>query len=187
MAMNIEIDIGSRIKSIRLEKGILLKDLAKQCGISSSMLSQIEKGNANPSLNTIKSVAKVLEIPVFKFFLEPEIEDYSINILKKENRKIILTNEVTYELLSPEGTKQIECTKMILNKKYSESSSKPISHKGEEVAIVVKGKVKVTVGEEICEMEPGDSIQIPSLIPHKWTNIYDNESIILFSVTPPTV
>ena len=59
MAMNIEIDIGSRIKSIRLEKGILLKDLAKQCGISSSMLSQIEKGNANPSLNTIKSVAKV--------------------------------------------------------------------------------------------------------------------------------
>ena len=187
MAMNIEIDIGSRIKSIRLEKGILLKDLAKKCGISSSMLSQIEKGNANPSLNTLKSVAKVLEIPVFKFFLEPDTEDYSINILKKSNRKVILANEITYEILSPEGTKQIECTKMILNKKYSESSSKPISHKGEEVAIVIKGKVKVTVGEENCEMEVGDSIQIPSFIPHKWTNVDDNESIVFFSVTPPTI
>ena len=183
--MNGEINIGARIKSIRLEKGILLKDLANKCKISSSMLSQIEKGNANPSLNTIKAIAQVLEIPIFKFFLEPELNEYTINILKKQDRKIILTNEVTYELISPEGSKQIECMKMILNKKNSESSAKPSAHKGEEIAVVVKGKVKVTIGDENCEMEKGDSIQIPSLIPHKWTNLHDEESIILFSVAPP--
>ena len=67
--MDKEINVGAIIKRIRIEKGLLLKDVAEKCEISSSMLSQIEKGNANPSLNTIKSIAQALEIPLFKFFI----------------------------------------------------------------------------------------------------------------------
>ena len=62
--MNKEINVGITIKNIRKAKKLLLKDVALKCGISSSMLSQIEKGNANPSLNTIKSIAQVLEVPL---------------------------------------------------------------------------------------------------------------------------
>ncbi|MBR8700438.1 HTH-type transcriptional regulator PuuR [Fusobacterium sp. DD29] len=185
MSMGVEINIGKRVKSVRLAKGILLKDLAKECGISSSMLSQIEKGNANPSLNTIKTIAKALEIPMFKFFIEPEMSLYSANVLKKEDRKVILDEGVIYEVLTPEGTKKLECMKMVLSKKNSESSKKPLSHEGEEVALVLSGKVKITIGEEDCEMLEGDSIQIPALIPHKWTNIHEKESVVVYTVTPP--
>lgn len=48
--MNKEINVGNIIKNIRIEKGIMLKEVAEKCGISSSMLSQIEKGTANQSL-----------------------------------------------------------------------------------------------------------------------------------------
>lgn len=70
--MNKEVNIGITIKKIRNEKKMLLKDVAEKANISSSMLSQIEKGNANPSLNTLKTIAYVLEVPLFKFFIEPE-------------------------------------------------------------------------------------------------------------------
>lgn len=70
--MNKEINVGTTIKNIRIERKILLKDIAEKCNISSSMLSQIEKGNANPSLNTLKFIAQALEVPLFKFFIEAE-------------------------------------------------------------------------------------------------------------------
>lgn len=183
--MNKEINVGAAIKNIRIEKGVLLKDVAEKCGISSSMLSQIEKGNANPSLNTIKMIAHVLEVPLFKFFIEPEQNEEKIVILKKENRKVMATKNVVYELISPETTTDIEFMKMIFSKKNAQSSVNPVAHNGEEVALVLKGKVIITIENSSKEMEEGDSVHIPPLKPHKWTNINDGESIVLFSVTPP--
>ena len=102
MEMNKEVNVGMTIKNIRKSKKLLLKEVASKCGISSSMLSQIEKGNANPSLNTIKSIAQVLEVPLFKFFIDSDKEKYEFHLLKKNERKIISTEYVTYELLSPD-------------------------------------------------------------------------------------
>lgn len=183
--MNKEINIGTAIKNIRKEKKMLLKDVANKCNISSSMLSQIEKGNANPSLNTIKTIANILEVPLFKFFVEPENKNEDIFILKKENRKIITTKNITYELISPEANTSIEFMKMIFSKKNAETSINPIPHKGEEVALVLKGKVLITIENSSKEMFEGDSVHIPPLKAHKWTNTNDGESIVLFSVTPP--
>mgnify|MGYP000041943461 CR=1 FL=1 len=90
--MNKEINVGITIKNIRKAKKLLLKDVALKCGISSSMLSQIEKGNANPSLNTIKSIAQVLEVPLFKFFIDSEKENYEFHLLKKMIEKLFQLN-----------------------------------------------------------------------------------------------
>ena len=76
--MNKKLNVGNNIKNIRIDKGFMLKEVAEKCGISSSMLSQIEKGTANPSLNTIREIANVLDIPLFKFFMEPEKEENNI-------------------------------------------------------------------------------------------------------------
>lgn len=183
--MNKEINIGIAIKNIRKEKKLLLKDVANKCGISSSMLSQIEKGNANPSLNTIKTIANILEVPLFKFFIDSESEHNDIFILKRENRKIITAKNIVYELISPEVNTSIEFMKMTFNKKNAETSTRPIPHKGEEVALVLKGKVLLTIETLSKEMYEGDSVHIPSLKAHKWKNINNEESIVLFSVTPP--
>lgn len=183
--MNKELNVGEIIKTIRKNKKIMLKDVAKKCNISSSMLSQIEKGYANPSLSTLKSISTALNEPLFKFFIEPYKELPKINILKKEDRKIITTKKIKYELLSPEGTKNIEFMKMIFSKKNSETSNKPMAHKGEEVAVVLKGHVKLIFEDYFEILEIGDSVQIPALTPHKWVNLSDEESVVIFAVTPP--
>jgi len=183
--MNQNINVGLSIKNIRIQKKISLKDVAAKSGISSSMLSQIEKGNANPSLNTIKSVANVLNIPLFKLFLENTDQKSEINILKKEDRKIMSTKDINYELITPNIPTNLEVMKMILKKKGAESSLTPKPHKGEEIALLLNGKVEIIIEESTATMVPGDSVYIPASKEHKWKNLYDGESIVIFAVTPP--
>ena len=49
----------------------------------------------------------------------------------------------------------------------------------------MKGNVIITLEKASKEMKEGDSIHIPPLKPHKWTNLTNEEAIILFTVTPP--
>jgi len=74
---------------------------------------------------------------------------------------------------------------MTLIGKNAETSVKPMSHKGEEIAVLLDGKVKLTIGKFSVILSSGDSIHIPAMAPHKWTNLNDTKSVIIFSVTPP--
>lgn len=60
----------SKIKEYRIAKNLTIKELAEKANITSSMLSQIERGLANPSINTLKLIAQALDTPLFKFFIE---------------------------------------------------------------------------------------------------------------------
>lgn len=182
--MYTEIDVGSIIRNIRIEKNMLLKEVAEKSGISSSMLSQIEKGNANPSLNTIKEIASVLQVPIYKFFIDKDTKE-NIKINKKDDRKMMTMGDMRYELISPEKDTKLEMMEMIFHKKNAISSVKQRSHNGEEVAILTSGKVKIQINQHEAVLNVGDAVHIPSLTPHKWINIYDGESRVIFVVTPP--
>ena len=80
----IKIDkLGSNIKKFRNIKKLSLKDLANEIDVSPSMLSQIESGKANPSLNTLKLISKHLDVSMFTL-LEEENEEAAM-LVKKEN------------------------------------------------------------------------------------------------------
>ena len=64
-----DINIGEKILDYRKAKNMNIKELAAKSGVTSSMLSQIERGLANPSINSLKNIAKALEIPIFNFFV----------------------------------------------------------------------------------------------------------------------
>ena len=54
--------LGKKIKEARERLGLSIKDLATKVDVSSSLLSQIERDLANPSLNTLRSIAAQLEV-----------------------------------------------------------------------------------------------------------------------------
>src|SRR5579862_1681388 len=63
--------LGSKIRQIRKAAGRTLEDLAGNAGISRSMLSQIERGGAHPSIHTLRGIANALNLPIAVLFLEP--------------------------------------------------------------------------------------------------------------------
>ncbi|KGR77970.1 helix-turn-helix domain-containing protein [Ureibacillus sinduriensis] len=175
--------IGKKIEDIRKNRGFSLRELASKAEITPSMLSQIEKNNANPSIQTLKSLAKVLDVPVFTFLMD-EIDTKEL-IVRKENRTSMTIDGLHYELISPDFTSQIATAIMRLTPGCS-SSDELLSHKGEEVAFVLEGSIHLNLMGDEYELNTGDSVKIPSYTKHKWINKNDYEASILFSVTPPS-
>lgn len=181
------IRIGSKISGYRKQKNMSISELADATKLSASMLSQIERDLANPSINTLKLISKALNIPIYRFFIESkDKEDF---ILKQKDRKKIIfpkNNGFTYELLTPNKVNSnIELIMMKLTK-GSSSSDIPMSHKGDEVALVMEGKVKLFILNETYILNKGDSVFIESMSPHMWENIFEENTTVVFAVTPPS-
>lgn len=178
----VNVSIGERIRFFRQQKGITLKKLAEDVGITSSMLSQIERDIANPSLNTLHTITSALDIPLFRIFMDEPTE--SGNLVHPENRKHIVDNGIVYELLTPDINSTIEFCQLKLEKGCATWDS-ATRHKGEEVALVIQGSFEVSLGGTKCLMNEGDSLRIPPMVEHVWKNVGNDTAILVFAVTPP--
>ncbi|MDI3270539.1 MAG: XRE family transcriptional regulator [Bacillota bacterium] len=178
------LSLGTKIRTERLKKRFNLRQLANAAGVTPSLLSQIERGIANPSLKTLRSIASALEVPVTVFFgdtVDPEQQ-----IVRKHARRRLTSPEsdVVYELLSPRLQRQIEFAVMIL-KPGASSVPEPMSHGGEECALVEGGPVQLHLDETVFELKDGDSVFIPPYSRHRWVNPGQTTVRVIFAVTPP--
>jgi transcriptional regulator with XRE-family HTH domain len=176
------IDIGKKVEKYRKTKNLSIRELAKLAEITPSMLSQIERGLANPSIQTLKILARTLDVPTFSFFIE-EKNTADLVVRKNQRKKMVIEN-LSYELLSPDFTGNLVSAIMTVPPNTS-SSEKLLEHKGEEVAFVLEGKIRIYLNEEKHILEAGDSVKIPAYMKHKWENDFNQNAIVLFSVTPP--
>ena len=71
MGIDTKIHLGSRIRFIRKSRGFTLDEVARRCGIFKSNLSKIEKGQRNPTTDTLEKIAGALQCSIRDFF-EPE-------------------------------------------------------------------------------------------------------------------
>lgn len=177
-------DIGSVLQSYRKAKGVSLRQLAAETGVTASLLSQIERNLTNPSISTLKVIAKALGVPMYKFFLG---EMPGENPVVRRGARITLgrpeTNDVIYELLTPRVNDKIECCMMHVPPK-NDSCTVESRHDGDEVAYVVKGNITVFINDVAYNLQAGDSVMITSGNIHRWKNDDDEAAAVLFAVAP---
>ena len=180
-----DIQLGEKIKAMREEAGLGLRDLAAKANVSPSMLSQIENGSANPSINTLKNIAVVLNAPLYRFFQEDTSPEELV--VHKDSRKIIgfVGREVQYELLTPDVNGQIEFCLMTIPPNKA-SAGMPEGHVGEEAAYVVSGSINILLEDTYISLSAGDSLRIPPMTQHRWINSTTEEAVIIFAVSPPS-
>ncbi|MGQ4068291.1 helix-turn-helix domain-containing protein [Enterococcus mundtii] len=176
------IDIGSQIAKYRREKNLSIRKLAENIDMSASLLSQIERGKTNPSIKSLKFISKALDVPMFYFFLEKS-ENENL-IIRKEEHKKIEASGVTYELLSPDSSGKLETMYMTISN-GAKTSIQPEGHDGEEIAVVIKGRVKLNLDGQEYFLGEGDSVKILPFMKHNWENLESQEAKVLFTVTPP--
>lgn len=181
-----DINIGEKILEYRKSKNFTIRDLAKLADVTPSLLSQIERGLANPSLNTLKNIGKALGVPLFTFFAAP-VNTKELVIRADKRKKMILpdSENVIYELLSPDLNGSIEFALMKLTPN-SHSSKELMEHDGEEAVFVLEGKIKLHLDNTTTILSSGDSVRLPRGTKHKWENPYDIDTSIVFAVTPPS-
>ncbi|MEW6066595.1 XRE family transcriptional regulator [Desulforamulus profundi] len=178
------ISLGFKIRELRKEKQKTLQELAREAGISAGLLSQVERGTVQPSLDTLWKITKALNIPLF--YLLEQVENKSVVVVKQENQKKLETpnSNVVYRFLSPDLNRKIEF--MMITLKPGHNHGELLSHAGEECGVVIQGTIAVRIGEELYILNQGDSIYFDSNIPHRFYNPGNEEAVGIWAMTPPT-
>ena len=178
-------ELGNKIRELRRTQNISIEQLSEITGLSTGLISQIERDITGPSLASMWKIAQALNVPINFFFDEANEENPIVR--KNFRKKIMLPNSnITYELLSPDlKNRKIEC--LLIEIQPGEcSTDEQIAHEGEECGFVIKGNLKVKWGAKEYLLGEGDSIYFDSTIPHRYVNIGDDVCISIWSMVPPS-
>ncbi|MCC6802827.1 MAG: helix-turn-helix transcriptional regulator [Anaerolineae bacterium] len=178
--------IGEQLHEKRTSLNMSVQALADASGISTGMISQIERGLANPSINTISKLASALGLQLGIFFEPRPQTDQELVVRKHQRRRIGIPDpNFVYELLVPDLTRTLEFV-WVESAPGTSTENSPFQHEGEECGLVLQGTLEVHLSDEVFVLEAGDSIIFDSRQPHWYRNIGSERVLSVWAVTPPT-
>jgi len=168
-----EVRVGEKIKALREQRGLSLKELADLTGFSTALLSQMENHLVSPSLGTIIKLAGAFGVKVGDFLGETEGEPFTI-VRKDERKKVSrfaskdgVKYGYSYESLGFEKKDRHMEPFIVTLEPATVKTSKTSVHEGEEFIFVLEGEMEVILGDHTDILYPGDSIYYDSTIPHR--------------------
>jgi transcriptional regulator with XRE-family HTH domain len=178
--------LGSRLRELRLQRGISIRGLAKLSGLSHPFVSAAEKDKTSPSVSSLKKLLDALGITLSAFFSEEASIQRVAFYKASELTELADGTNLSYRQV---GANLKGAEMLILHERYAPGASTgedKYHHRAQEGGVVVKGNLLITVGDENRVLEEGDAYYFDSTIPHKMENISDEECVVVSAVTPPT-
>jgi transcriptional regulator with XRE-family HTH domain len=185
-------ELGSRIRQLRLEQSLTLQAVAGRARVSQSLISQVERGLASPSISTLRRIAGALDVPIAALFLGGDMSGDENDragrrlVVRRHERKglHVPRSKVVYELLTPDLNRKIEFI-WIEYEPGAITHPEPMSHPGEENAVCLEGAVVVTIEQQEFDLSAGDSISFDSGRPHQVENRTNRRAVLVSAITPP--
>jgi transcriptional regulator with XRE-family HTH domain len=195
-------DIGQRLRGVRVQRGIGLRELSRVLDISPSALSQIETGRTRPSVMTLYAIVSELQMSLDDLLRvpgkrapapPPVIHDaerapaVSEAVLHAEGRRTIdLGTGVRWERLTPLAESNADFL-FVTYEVGSSSSWEPIAvrHAGREYGLVLSGRIRVALGLEEHDLGPEDSIAFDTSRPHRIDNVGDEPATAVWCMVGP--
>ncbi len=183
--------IGDRLRTQRHKLKMSLDVLASRTNLSKSFLSQVERGLASPSIESLNQIAEAIGVPMFLFF----VEENDRQVIHHRNERRMLTvpdSRFQYESIWFGANRKMEILLGHL-RPGSSSSDRPRSHSSDELStvdesfFVLQGQLVFELGEERYPLEEGDSAYFNGNVPHRYCARGDKEVLLLFSIAPPAV
>ena len=163
-------DVAGRIKDLREAKGFSQEELAKLTGVSAEDYKILEEGETDFSFTFIYKCAKACGVEVVDILEGTSTTLSSFAITRKgEGLKIVKKHGVVYNNLAPKFKDKLAEPFLVKFPYLPEEQNAPMklnSHNGQEFDVIVKGSLKVQVGNHVDILNEGDSIFYNSLIPH---------------------
>lgn len=185
--MDHNITIGSKIKALRKEKNMTLKQLGDLSGLSVGFLSQLERGISSIAIDSLSKIAEILGVSLSAFFQEAEAADADLVVRSFDRMCTQVSPQIIQFILSNQVTEFETLPRVFHLMPLANADADKLEmycHNGEEFIYILEGAVTVFVGEDQYCLYPGDSIQIHSNQPHNWIN-YTNQVAKLLTVNHP--
>lgn len=176
--------MGRRVLELRKKRGWSLEDLAIASGVSRSMLSEIERGSANPTLAVAFRIAQAFEMTLGEL-VDAQASSRRIDVIRADDRKYHYRSDryCRIRTLSPlHMEKLVEFYEIVLRAGGALRSS-PHFAGTRELLTVQTGSVTVTSGRDAQNLSRGDSAHYPADVPHAIENAGKSEAVLFLVVT----
>lgn len=177
-------DIGNRIKDLRVKKGLTQEELADRAELSKGFISQLERDLTSPSIATLTDILQCLGTDLSDFFTKAK--DTQIVFQKKDYfEKVDSELHNTTEWIIPNAQKNImEPIRMTLAPYGKTLSDNP--HEGEEFGYILNGSIAIHIGNKVIHARKGDSFYFTPDSTHYIEEINGKTASLLWVSSPPS-
>ena len=181
--------VCQRVREMRKNQGWTLQSLSEKSGVSKSMLSQIERGTANPTLGVAFRIAQAFGITLGDL-VEGHSSEPRIDVVRRNDSNSLFRDDDQCRIrtLSPlQMEKDVEFYELTLKTKGALVSA-PHFEGTREFLTIEKGSVRLLSADSQDELQRGDSAHYPADVLHRLENIGRGEAVaFLVVIYPPSV
>ena len=163
-------ELGGRIRALRAEQGLTLQVVAGRTGLSSSMVSMVERGRTSPSIGTLIAIASALGVHMSELF-ELDVDGPRDVVQRADEQQVVeATGGVLRRLVQVDPRRGLE---LVVNE-YAPGTASAVQvthHSGYEYGYVLEGVLTVELQNTSHRIEQGDSIAFESTRPHRIVNM----------------
>ena len=169
VSQTIEASVGNQIRGVRKKHGMTVKEMSLQSRISISMLSKIENGVTSPSLATIQSIARALNVPITTFFMNFDQKRDASFVRNGEG--LLIERRGTrsghqYRLLGHSVSGDIAVEPYLITLTDEADPYPVFQHDGVEFIYMLEGEVDYRHADKTYTLKKGDSLFFDATAPH---------------------
>ena len=178
----IDMEIGKKIKALRIQKGLTQEELADRAELTKGFISQVERDLTSPSIATLIDILQCLGTDLKTFFNDSEDKQEvfsSADFFEKRDSEL----KNTVEWIIPNAQKNL-MEPILLTIEAGGSTYPDNPHEGEEFGYVLKGSIEIHIGNQLYTAKKGESFYFtPS---HKHYITSGGGAKLLWVSTPPS-
>jgi len=182
MGSSLYLNIGRKIREIRLVNKATLAEVSNDAGISKGLLSKIENGRTIPSLPVLLQIIKALNADLSTFF-EGIADRNSYSYIHKKAEEYCLEEKeesegFSYFSIMSEEVRNITLQSALLRLQPGAQREKVVTD-GFTFLYMVEGEVEYVLDKEAISLSTGDSLFFDGRIPHVPQNNSENTAVML--------
>ncbi len=156
---NVLAGVGTRLRTLRQQRGATLAELSATTGISVSTLSRLESGQRRPTLELLLPLARAHQVPLDELVDAPETGDPRIH------PKPFTHHGITVVPLTrrPGG---LQAFKQLYPPHWPSRAPEQNSHEGYEWLYVLNGRLRLLLGDNDLTLTPGEAVEFDTHVPH---------------------
>ncbi len=171
--------VGVQIKRWRTERGLTLANVAERSGLNVGYLSQIENDKASPSLQCLSAIADSLDVPAAWFLIEDVPPPLVVRAAERPTTASDLGRIEHVDGRASRDISILEVSGDVVGARVGAHS-----HAGEEHHLVVRGRFRMTQGEHVIDVGPGDYVRWDGTIPHDGELLEGDGAMLIIRVRP---
>ena len=180
--LQVDREIGARLRQLRRERRLSLEELAARTGLSIGFLSQIERGLSSPTLRVLAGVADALGVAISELFpaKQPHADATTIVRQAERNELQLWRSGIRKQLLTPHADSSKLNLYLVEMEPGASTGDELYIHNGEEAGLVLGGTMLLSVESESWVLQEGDSFRFLSSRPHRFANGHDGVTRVLW-------